>query len=97
MYKRQPSYHEGHPIVALEAISAGSNVLLSDIQPNKDISLPSDCYFKVGDTDALASKITQLDELNLSFNKSAFLERYNWDNIAEQTLLEYKKVVEQLK
>ncbi len=92
-----PSYHEGHPIVALEAISAGSNVLLSDIQPNKDISLPSDCYFKVGDADALASKITQLDELNLSFDKSAFLERYNWDSIAEQTLLEYKKVVEQLK
>jgi glycosyltransferase involved in cell wall biosynthesis len=92
-----PSYHEGHPIVALEAISAGSNVLLSDIQPNKDIGLPSDCYFRVGNTEALASKITHLHTLDLSFDKSAFLEKYNWDNIALQTLREYKKVVEQLK
>ena len=92
-----PSYHEGHPIVALEAISAGSNVLLSDIQPNKDIGLPFDCYFRVGDTDALAGKITHLHELNLPFDKSEFLERYNWDNIAAQTLREYKKVVEQIR
>ncbi|MCW8109503.1 glycosyltransferase family 4 protein [Alteromonas ponticola] len=86
-----PSYHEGLPIVALEAISAGTQVLASDIDPNLDIGLPSDCYFPVGDIHALADKLTRLDRLKLKLAKDAFLARFNWDDIAQET----KQLIEQ--
>ena len=80
-----PSYHEGLPIVALEAIAAGTQVVLSDITPNTDIGLPEDCYFRVGDTDHLSTKFTQLESLNLQIDQGRFLETFNWDNIAVET------------
>ena len=88
-----PSYHEGHPIVALEAISAGSKVLLSDILPNKDIDLQNDCYFPVGDTTSLANKIRSFPSLNLSVDKATFLEKYDWNSIATETVKSYSKIV----
>ena len=81
-----PSYHEGLPIVALEAISAGTPVLLSDILPNKDIVAAQDSYFTVGDTSALSKRLTDLENLNLNLNQEAFLHEFNWDRIAEKTL-----------
>lgn len=80
-----PSYHEGLPIVALEAISADTQVIISDITPNKDIGLPQDCYFPVGNVEALAGKLDELETLTLSFNKSTFLSTFNWDTIAAET------------
>ena len=80
-----PSYHEGLPIVALEAISAGTNVIISNITPNADIGLPEDCYFPVGDVDALRRKLDELATLSLGINKMAFLNTFNWDNIASDT------------
>ena len=72
--------------MALEAISAGAPVLLSDILPNKDIEAPEDSYFPVGDTSALSEKIASLDSLNLDLDQSAFLYEFNWDRIAENTI-----------
>ena len=80
-----PSYHEGLPIVALEAIAAGTQVILSDIVPNMDIGLPADCYFRVGDTDHLAHKITHVESLALAINTETFLTTFNWDNISVDT------------
>lgn len=80
-----PSYHEGLPIVALEAISAGTPVLLSDIPPNKDIEAKSDSYFPVGDTDKLSNKLNNLTSLDLNLNQQSFLSRFDWGNIAETT------------
>ena len=91
-----PSYHEGHPIVALEAISAGTQVLLSDIQPNLDIALQVDCYFRVGDVNSLTNKLNELDNLNLEIDQSAFLARYDWDAIAVNTLRQYMKATGRL-
>lgn len=91
-----PSYHEGHPIVALEAISAGTQVLLSDIQPNLDIALQVDCYFRVGDVNSLTNKLNELDNLNLEIDQSAFLARYDWDAIAVNTLRQYMKATDRL-
>lgn len=88
-----PSYHEGHPIVALEAISAGTEVILSDIQPNLDIALQTDCYFKVGDVNSLTNKLNNLDELNLHVVQSEFLERYDWNAIAQKTKNQYASVL----
>lgn len=77
-----PSYHEGLPIVALEAISADTPVLLSNITPNLDIDLAEEHYFTVGDQDELAAK------LNIKISKVPqveILSTYDWNVIAEQT------------
>ncbi len=80
-----PSYHEGLPIVALEAISAGTPVILSDILPNKDIEAPLDSYFEVGNISDLAEKISHVDSLDLALDQEKFLYNFNWDRIAEKS------------
>ncbi|MAD16328.1 MAG: glycosyl transferase [Alteromonadaceae bacterium] len=77
-----PSYHEGLPIVALEAISADTPVLLSNIMPNLDIELDSENYFTVGSHSHLATKLKQ--EIPKA-PKDEILEKYNWDTIALNT------------
>jgi len=88
-----PSYHEGLPIVALEAISAGSKVLLSDISPNIDIEAPSDSYFKVGNVQELSVKLSTLPELNLNLDREEFLKKYDWESIASTTFGHAKNLV----
>lgn len=87
-----PSYHEGLPIVALEAISADTPVLLSDIMPNLDIELNAEHYFKVGDHADLAKKLA----LNIpKAPKAEILEKYDWDQIAQHSLAMIKQAVKQ--
>ncbi|MFQ3189357.1 MAG: glycosyltransferase involved in cell wall biosynthesis [Paraglaciecola sp.] len=78
-----PSYHEGLPIVALEAISSDIPVLLSNITPNLDIELSAEHYFKVGDQADLARTLA-LDIPKAP--KDEILVKYNWDKIAQQTI-----------
>lgn len=88
-----PSYHEGLPIVALEAISAGTSVLLSNISPNLDIEAPEDSYFAVGNIEQLSKKLEIIDTLNLQLDQASFLNKFNWDKIANATyriILKYK-------
>ena len=80
-----PSYHEGLPIVALEAISSGTSVLLSDISPNLDIDAPQDSYFAVGNINQLSKKLENLDSLELRLEQASFLKKFNWDKIASTT------------
>jgi glycosyltransferase involved in cell wall biosynthesis len=81
-----PSHHEGLPIAALEAWAMTAPLLLSDIQPNKDLGLPEAHYFKVGDIDALADRLKpdspDLPSLPLP---AAFI----WSTIARQTVSVY--------
>lgn len=79
-----PSYHEGLPIAALEALSHGAPLLLSDIQPNRDIALPDANYFRTGDIDDLADSLRR-PHTNLRVDGSKLLRRYNWDRIARDT------------
>ncbi|MBT0587615.1 glycosyltransferase family 4 protein [Alteromonas oceanisediminis] len=85
-----PSYHEGLPIVALEALSANTPVLLSDIQPNKDIGLTSAHYFETGNIDELARALTRFLP---PVNGAAILDKFNWATIAESTLHVFKSSV----
>ena len=73
-----PSYHEGLPIAALEAAKAGLPILLSEIDANRDLRLPSDCYFKAGDRAGLAEKLSQAHEA-YRINTEQLLRRYAWD------------------
>ena len=79
-----PSYHEGLPIVALEAISANTPVLLSDIKPNLDMELDASNYFSLGDQADLGRKL--LTDINRA-PRDEILSRYSWSKIATQTKL----------
>jgi len=87
-----PSYHEGLPIVALEAMSYNLPMLLSDIPANKEVAFPGET-FPVGNVDALSQKLKKFIESPSSFNSSRILmkkrkrleKEFNWDAIAKQT------------
>ena len=82
-----PSFHEGLPISALEAGSAGCPLLLSDIPGNRDLGLPKSHYFKCGDIEDLIRALrAPVDRYGVS--PDDFL-RFDWDQIAAQTLAIY--------
>jgi glycosyltransferase involved in cell wall biosynthesis len=80
-----PSYHEGLPIVALEAMSIHAPVLLSDIAPNIDVGLPEINYFRCGDIEDLYLKIFNTN-INFSSYSDELVGEYNWDDISLSTL-----------
>jgi glycosyltransferase involved in cell wall biosynthesis len=86
-----PSYNEGLPIAALEAAVAGTPVLLSDIQPNRDLNLRPENYFKVGDVGQLRYRLTQ-DHAIYAVARDAVLQDYNWANVCAQTDKVYSSV-----
>jgi glycosyltransferase involved in cell wall biosynthesis len=92
-----PSYHEGLPIVVLEALSYGLPVLVSNIPANLEVGLPAEHYFTCGSTVSLLDKLMSL--LNKQFGtqhgdhvRSMVRRNYNWDKIAKQTIEVYKEV-----
>jgi len=85
-----PSYHEGLPIVALEALGFERPVVLSNIDANLDIGLPAGCYFPVGNLSALAEKLLAADYNHYRVNTAQILARFNWDSIAKQTAVQIR-------
>lgn len=79
-----PSTHEGLPIAALEAASSGAPMLLSNIQANLNIDLPEECYFPVGDADALRRKILQPHD-TYRVDHQSIIRRFDWSTAAQQT------------
>lgn len=73
-----PSYSEGLPISALEAVSCSAPVLLSDIVQNKDLDFPGECYFKLGDIEHL---LTLINRGGVKVDKK-ILENYDWGKIS---------------
>jgi glycosyltransferase involved in cell wall biosynthesis len=86
-----PSYHEGLPIAALEAASCATPMLLSDIQPNRDLGLPPHHYFPVGDVSALTERLGR-PAAGYAVEREAFLSAFDWDRISERTLEVYREV-----
>jgi glycosyltransferase involved in cell wall biosynthesis len=81
-----PSYSEGLPISALEAVSCSASVVMSDIVQNKDLGFPNDCYFELGD---IKSLLVMLQKGGKQVDKS-ILENYDWDKITnnyEQSII----------
>jgi glycosyltransferase involved in cell wall biosynthesis len=81
-----PSHHEGLPIAALEAWAMSAPLLLSDIQPNRDLHLPEAHYFPVGDVDALAKR---LREDTRDMPALSLPPMFNWTSIAGETAAIY--------
>ena len=93
-----PSYHEGLPIALLEALSYGLNVLVSDIPANLEVKLDECHFFKCGDVDELAERLTARLEIGIDDNyrnniSEMLYTKYNWENIAQQTIDVYKSLM----
>jgi glycosyltransferase involved in cell wall biosynthesis len=93
-----PSYHEGLPIVLLEAMSYGLSCVLSDIPANVEVDLPQERYFKAGDIVGMAKKLQEfigrgaLSDAQREDQLAVIRQRYNWDEIAQKTLNVYRFV-----
>ncbi len=87
-----PSSHEGLPIALLEAMSYKVPVIVSDIPANKEVGLHDDCYFPMGDIDALKKKLQQ--NIDSEYYRTDYeLSKYNWDCIAKQVEKIYSHLV----
>lgn len=97
-----PSSHEGLPIAMLEALSYGLPVVASDIAANLELGLSEHCYFPLADTVCLSRKLKEFAERPLNIHEKQQLRewvgrRYNWTNIASDTLAVYRSVLECLR
>lgn len=93
-----PSYHEGLPIVLLEAMSYGLSVLVSDIPANREVDLSAERYFQPGHVDGLREKLSELGKERVTAQeqehfRTRIKQDYNWSRIAEQTVAVYKKAL----
>ena len=79
-----PSYHEGLPLVLLEAMIYDLKVLVSNIPAHVEMELPNTCYFELGNIEKLAEKIHELFICTENFVYSELLIKYNWDEIVKQ-------------
>lgn len=87
-----PSYHEGLPIVVLEAARYGAPILISNIAPNRDIGLPAQNYFRLGDVLELRRRLAgPLDPLRV--DAASISAQFDWDVIAARTAAIYRACV----
>ncbi|WP_244514772.1 glycosyltransferase family 4 protein [Ensifer sp. LCM 4579] len=89
-----PSSHEGMPIALLEAMAYGLPVLASDIIANRELGLPAEDYFPLGDIEALsaaiAGKLETLPGEEEVLARMAHVEAtHSWTSVAQKTLAVY--------
>lgn len=92
-----PSSHEGMPIAALEAMSMYRPLVLSNIDANKDLGLPGECYHEVASVPSLTQTLRRTLERHQhqslpSYDWSAVLSAYSWSMVAEKTLGIYSQI-----
>lgn len=93
-----PSYHEGLPLVLLEALSYGLPTLVSAIPANLEVIANPASSFPPGDVGRLGEKLcfwgTQPWDPEWSEQaKTLVAEKYDWDKIAEATLDTYCRIL----
>ncbi len=85
------SYNEGFPLVLLEAMGYGLDVLVSDIPATHLVDLPAEDYFEKGNSSELAVKLD--GKLVHPAKKEYDLREYNWDRIVQQVAEVYHSVL----
>lgn len=95
-----PSLHESNSLVVLEALAAGSAVIASDIEPNREINQDSILLFNRLDRNDLADKIILL--LNNPAKTAAMIKKgqelmgeMTWENTAKKYLQVFSRLLEQ--
>lgn len=84
-----PSSHEGLPIALLEAMSYRLPVIVSNIPANLEVGLKYEHYFKTGDVEQLASKLTE--NIDNDFRRIDYpMEEYDWEVISQKTMEVYQ-------
>ncbi len=90
-----PSDVEGMPISLLEAMSYGKNCIVSDIEENTQVIENYGVSFKRSDSNDLKKKledsINGKNRYNSNEISNYILNKYNWDDVVEQTEKLYKK------
>ena len=87
-----PSFHEGLPIVLLEALSYRLPVLVSDIPANRLACLAPTDFFVTGEEHSLEGLLSRKlaePDTRISYN----LSPYNWDYIATQVDAVYRRLL----
>ena len=86
-----PSYAEGTPNVVLEAYAYGRPVIVSDIEPEKDIVRNSNLRFALKSTKAINDCINYIKNLSvndyavlLNMNRKFVIDNYNIENMVEE-------------
>jgi glycosyltransferase involved in cell wall biosynthesis len=92
-----PSYHEGLPIVLLEAMSYGLSCIVSDIPANRNVNLPNNRYFILEDITGFAKKLSEFANKDFSDeDRKLQIEQirsdYDLDTIAKETVELYQEV-----
>lgn len=91
-----PSDVEGMAVSLLEAMSYGNCCLVSDIRENTEVVAEHAAVFRKSDTQDLQKKMEELlehPEIRAAYKEKAadyICGKYNWDDVAEQTLRLYE-------
>ena len=90
------SAHEGLSNSVLEAISFGSPLIVSDIPANREMSLNETCYFRQGDTEALAGRISAAlaSPANFIVDRQGFV---GWNEVFRMTERVYHELLPTLR
>ncbi len=93
-----PSDLEGMPISLLEAMSYGNCCITSDIPECTEVVGEYGISFKKGNVEDLREKLQKIcdnSELVEKYKQTAsdyVCEKYNWDNVVEETMRVYKNI-----
>jgi glycosyltransferase involved in cell wall biosynthesis len=91
------SSYEGMPFAVLEALGAGSAVLLSDIPAHRELALAEDRYFPVADHGRIRTSLARLLREPWSGPQAAtFDARFDWSAIAHSTGAAYRAATARL-
>lgn len=85
-----PSREEGFPLVLLEAMSYGLEILVSDIPAIRILPIPAECYFPKEDIDALSELMSV--KIITNQRRSYDLREYTWNSVQKKVQTVFEKV-----